>query len=326
MERKGSTIAFFLAVIARSVLLAEEAGQSNLLTDFVYLQRWTSQNATIAFDTSRCRGRCTGEVALDVNDLTREFEYEPGIHAAVSYIQDDKSLYEAGLLYVWDWEATKTRKSGTNSLVFPFEDNTFSQDFFQIPEMQAYYRSQCYTAELNYWRTFSTSRTSLLALSGVGGFRFASLQEKFSVTAFSSNNFGQYTIKTANDLIGAQLGFLFQINALQGLHWDLLGKAGVGLNRIGIKSFLGDQSNTIQLRNLSKQSFQTNIFAEGRAGVGYRFIPSLDIHGGYQALYLCGLALAPNQINTSSSSIGLRVKKNGYIVLCGFYVGMDYSF
>lgn len=326
MEQKGSKIAFLFAALAASVLPAEEDGKWNLLTDFLYLQRWSPQNVNIAFDTSRCVGRCTGDVALDANDLKRKFGYEPAIRVDLSYIQDEHSLYEAGVLYVWDWEAHKTRDSDTNSLVFPFEDASLAQDFFQVPEMEASYRSQCYTVELNYWRNFSQSRTSLLELSGVGGFRFASVQEKFAVKAITLDNFGQYTIQTANDLIGAQLGFLFQINALQGLHWDLLGKAGVGLNRIGVKSFLGDQSNTIQLRNLSKQSYQTNIFVEGRGGLGYRVLPTLDIHAGYEALYLCGLALAPNQIDTSSRLTALHVKKNGYIVVYGFYLGMDFSF
>lgn len=325
MGQKGSRLAFFLAVATSSVLPAEE-GRWNLLTDFVYLQRWSPKNPTLAFDTSRCRGRCEGDVSLNVHNLTKKFGYEPGIQTALSYIQDDKSLYELGLLYVWPWDATKTRNSETNSLSFPFQNLAFAQDFFQVPEMQAYYRSQCYTAELNYWRTFSDSRSSFLALSGVGGFRFASLQEKFSLTAFGGEYFGQYTIKTANDLIGAQLGFLFQINPMKGLHWDLLGKAGIGLNRIGADTFLGDQSNQVQLRNLSDQSWQTNIFAEGRGSFGYRVLPSLDIHAGYQALYLCGLALAPSQIDTSSSRSGLHIKKNGYVVLYGFFTGLSYTF
>lgn len=326
MDRKELKVAFFLALIAAPLWSAEENGQWNLLTDFVYLQRWTPQKSNIAFDSSNCRGRCTGNVVLDSGDLTREFGYEPGIHVALSYIQDDKSIYEASVLYVWDWEASKTKDSTTNSLTIPFKDNSFASNFFQVPELQAYYRSQCYTAELNYWRTFSSSRTALLSLSGVGGFRFASLQEKFSITATEAQDFIKYTINAANDLIGAQLGFLFQINALQGLHWDLSGKTGLGLNRIEIKTFLGDQHNTAQLRNLSKQTFQTNVFVEGYGGVGYRVLPSLDIHAGYEALYLCGVALAPNQIGTASRENAFHVKKNGYIVLYGFTLGLDYSF
>ncbi len=327
MEQKRSKIYFFLAaLLAASALLAEEEGKWNLYTDVLYLQRWTPQDANIAFDTSRCLGHCTGDVVLSANDLEKKFGYEPAVYVALSYIQNNRSLYEAGFLYVWDWEATKTKDSSTNSLSFPFQQNFYTQNFFQIPEIEAYYRSQFYTAELNYWSTFSTSRTAFLALSGVAGFRFASLQEKFSVTGTTQSNFGRYSIQSANDLIGAQLGFLFQVNAIQGLHWDLSGKTGVGLNRIDVKSFLSDKSSKVQLRNLSAQTFQTNIFVEGRGAVGYRVLQSLDIHGGYEALYFCGLALAPNQINTSSLGTSLKIKKNGYVVLYGFLLGLDYSF
>jgi hypothetical protein len=327
MEQKGSKVALFLAaVLLHPMLSAEEEGKWDIYADFLYLQRESPQRPNLVFDSSHCQGRCTGDVVLNTKDLENKFGYEPAIRAAVSYVQNSRSLYEASVLYVWDWEATKTKNSDTNSLTFPIQQSYFTQNFSQISEIQAYYSSQFYTLELNYWKTFGASRTAYLAFSGVAGFRFASLQENFSITANAKSKFGSYAIKSANDLIGAQLGFLFQINPLQGLHWDLSGKSGVGLNRIEVKSFLSDQISTVQLRNFSAQTFQTNIFVEGRGAVGYRVLPSLDIHAGYEALYFCGLALAPNQINTSATRTTLKVKKNGYVVLYGFLLGMDFSF
>ncbi len=303
---------------------AEERGYWEFLTDFVYMERYHVKDQTLAIDSAHCTENCTA--TLNVKDLASGFGFEPGFHVGLAYIKDARSSYEGDFLYVWDWENTKTRTSDTSSLIVPFEDGSFVRNFFQVSEVQAYYRSKFYTAQLNFEKAFSESRNSYLSFSGVGGLRFASLKEKFTLTAYEASNFAEYDIKTTNDLIGIQIGFAFQINAIKSLHWDLDGKAGVGLNRISADTFLGDRSNTVQLRNFSKTDWQSNIFAEASAGGGYRVLSNLDIHAGYAMLYFCGLALAPDQIDTSSRTSGLSVDNNGYVIVHGIYAGLNFSF
>ncbi len=325
MQGKITKIFSLTLLTCGSLLFAEEEeGHWDLLTDFVYMERYHVKNQTLAVTSPRnTKGKTS---SLSVKDLATGFGFEPGLQATLSYIQDPRSSYEAGFVYVWDWENTKTRKSDTSSLSFPFKDSSFTRDFFEVAEIQAYYRSQFYTAELNYAKAFSESRDSYLSLSGVGGFRFASLKEKFSLKASESKKFAEMDIKTSNDLIGLQLGFAFQINAVKSFHWDLDGKVGVGLNRISANSFLSDQNNTVQLRNFSKLDWQTNIFAVASAGFGYRALSCLDIHAGYEMLYFCGLALAPDQIDKSSRTSGFHVHHDGYVIVHGFYMGFLFSF
>ncbi len=322
MRWKVIKITSLSLTLCGSVLFAEEEGYWDLLTDFVYMERYHVKDQTLAVTTFRDVTR----ESLSVKDLASGFGFEPGIQGTLSYVLDSRSLYELGFVYVWDWENTKTRKSDTSSLSFPFKEDSFVRDFFEVAKIQAYYRSQFYTVDLNYEKAFSESRDSYLSFSGVGGIRFASLKEKFSITAWENNNFAELDVKTTNDLIGIQVGFAFQINAVKAFHWDLDGKVGVGLNRISADSFLGDQNNTIELRNFSKIDWQSNIFVEASAGFGYRALSCLDIHGGYEMLYFCGLALAPDQIDTSSNTTRFNVDNDGYVIVHGIYVGFLFSF
>ncbi len=319
-----------LALLSSTLFSAKgfsiEEGYWTLLADFIYMQRYDSQNQVLAFDSSRCVDVCPQGVSLKVNDMVSAFGFEPGLQTMLSYVQNEHSSYDLGFVYIWDWNSTKTRESTKSSLAFPFDSPSFARVFYQFSDLEAYYRSQFYTAELNYDRVFSDSRNSLLVLSGIGGLRFASLGEKFTLNVSGNNGQGSYEIKTNNDLIGVQLGFGFRINASKGFHWDLDGKAGVGLNRIEAESFLSDKTRSVQLRNFSKQDWQTNIFAEASAGLGCQPIPALDIHAGYEMLYFCGLALAPDQIDRSSRRTGLKVRDNGYIIAHGFYGGMTFRF
>lgn len=323
MQPKFGPLALLLFSACHSTVFAKE-GYWEFLADFVYMERYHVDNQTIVINSSRCVENC--DINLDVKDLASGFGFEPGLQVGLSYIVDDTSAYQGSFLYIWNWSNSKTRTSERSDLIVPFKNPTFVTNFFDVAEVQAYYDSQFYTAELNFSKAFSDSRHSYLAFSGIGGLRFASLSETFSLTGFERSHFAKYKIESTNDLIGIQVGFLFQINAVKHLHWDLMGKSGVGLNRMNVDSFLGDQSNTVQLRNFSKQQWQSVIFAEAYAGAGYRFLPNLDLRAGYQMLYFCGLALAPDQIDTSSRTSGLTVDRNGYVIVHGIYAGLNFSF
>ena len=95
----------------------------------------------------------------------------------------------------------------------------------------------------------------------------------------------------------------------------------------GPKLRIGEvENNAVQLRNFSKLDWQTNIFAEASAGFGYRALSCLDIHAGYEMLYFCGLALAPDQIDKSSRTDTFHIHNNGYVIVHGVYIGFLFSF
>ena len=328
MQRKIGWTVFLSLSMCSSLCFTDEIsdGHWDLLTDFVYMQRFHIKDRTLAFDPTICDNDCPERIQLSTKQLAQGFDFEPGLHVALSYVQNPTASYEGGFLYVWESESSTTRKSSSSSLVGPFQDSSFAEDFYLASEMQAVYKSQFYTAELNFWKAFGTTRRSFISLSGVGGIRYGHVNESFSLIAIKGAESGNYDISTKNDLIGVQIGFLLEFNVVKNFHWDLEGKAGVGLNRMSSNSFLAGQNKSVELRKFNKQDFQSAIFAEALAGAGYRVLPYMDIHAGYQMLYFCGLALAPDQVDTSSTTTEFNLYRDGYVIIHGIYAGLTFSF
>ncbi|MES2198852.1 MAG: hypothetical protein V4489_01615 [Chlamydiota bacterium] len=303
----------------------------SLLTDFVYMQRYHVKNNPIVTDSTVtiCDGSDCTSTVLSSKALVRNFE--PGISAAFSYIQNATTKYELSGLYIWAMDNTSTRE-GPGSLSYPFQNASFAKDFYGADKMTARYKSLFYTAEANFWKTFSSIR-SMFGLSTLFGLRFANISEKFSVNSYKSRGHSSYDIKADNDLIGVQIGLDFQIRPIKNFYWDLLLKFGVDLNRISAKVSLGDLNNTVILRNNTRQKAQSGVFAQAAAGAGYQLADWLNVHIGYQMLFFGGLALAPDQVDRSSSGLGIAsmvnsytISGNGYIIVHGVYTGFVFAF
>lgn len=304
----------------------------SLLTDFVYMQRYHVKNNPIVTDTTvtLCKGSDCTTTVLNTKSLVRNFE--PGVSAIFSYIQNATTSYELGGLYIWAMDNTSTRE-GPGSLSYPFDNASFAKDFYGSDKISARYKSLFYTAEANFWKTFSPTRYSSFVLSTLFGLRFANISEKFSVNSYKHGSHSSYDITAKNDLIGIQVGIDFQIRLIKNFYWDLLLKAGADLNRISAKVFLGDLNNTVVLRNNTREKAQNGMFAQAAAGAGYQLADWLNVHIGYQMLFFGGLALAPDQINRSSSELSpsakvssYKIAANGYIIVHGVYTGFVFSF
>ncbi len=168
---------------------------------------------------------------------------------------------------------------------------------------------------------------------GVFGLRFATVSEHFYLTAYKNGGESNYNLSAKNSLLGPQVGFDFQIHPSRRFYWQLLVKAGVDLNRISSKVYLGNLDNTETLRNYTKNKVQGGTFAEAAVGAGAQILDFLNLHVGYQMLFFGGLALAPDQISYSSTKLAAtailspyHMSTNGYIIVHGVYAGMTFSF
>jgi hypothetical protein len=323
-KKVGKYVACLLLCASRGLVAELDPDQYfSLLTDFVYMQRYHVKDNPVV---TVCKdGNCDTKT-LTTKTLVRNFE--PGICSTLSYIQDARTSYEISGLYIWPMDNTATR-NGDKNLTLPFHKGSFTHNYFGADKISANYFSQFYTIEANYWKVFSRSRTSFFALSGLFGLRYASIDEKFTVKAYKDAEHSTYKIKADNDLIGLQIGLDFKIRAVKNFYWDLLLKAGVDLNRINATVFLGDRNNTITLRNYANQKAQSGTFAQVAAGAGYQPYDFLNIHAGYQMLFFGGLALAPDQMDRTDSSLSISAKQqtfkiaaNGYIIVHGIYTGL----
>ena len=331
MQRKIACISSCVLSMFGTVFCAEKSQNSEftLLTDFVYMQRYHVKDKPVILDSSEngCVNGCSTNRVLDTKNLVKEFE--PGVRAAFSYIPNAKSRYELGGLYLGEMDNSST-KNAKGILSVPFKNASFASDYYGADKISARYTSRFYTGELNYWRTFSHS---FLVFSGLVGLRFAEISEDFTINTYKNRNHSSYDISAKNDLMGIQTGFDLRICLVQRFYWDFLVKAGVDLNRISSKVFLGNLNNTVTLRNYSQQVTQAGMFAEAAAGAGYQILDWLSVRVGYQMLFFGGLAQAPAQLDYSSSKLshstklsGYHISKNGYVIIHGIYTGLVYSF
>ncbi len=333
--RKIFTLGLVLVCVEGATLFAEEwqIGNFNLLTDYVYLQRYHVKNKPLAVDSSEngCHGSCSSNRVLDTKNLVHGTK--PGMDISFSYLPNEKSTYELAGLYLWEMDNSSTRTKQHGVLSVPFDSASFATSFSDVNRITARYKSLFYTGELNYWRTFSESRSSFMSLLGLFGFRFANISERFTLDAFKKGRKSSYDISAANHLIGMQVGFDFQIHPTRRFYWDLLVKGGIALNQITADVFLGNHGNKQVLRNYTKQPAQGGMFAEAAVGAGCQLLDWLNMHAGYQMLFFGGLALAPNQIDYSSNKMnatskltGYSVARDSYVVIHGMYAGMTFSF
>ena len=136
-----------------------------------------------------------------------------------------------------------------------------------------------------------------------------------------------WTTSVTNNLYGAQVGLEEKLLELGRLSLD-------GTIKAGLFDDNAEQSTTVSMR---KQLFPSQAAANhaafaGEAGlqVKYQLTKGLALKAGYEALWLGGIALAPGQIQetsttqTSVSALGVNCRSSA--LFQGGTVGLEYSF
>jgi hypothetical protein len=313
-----------------------------ILGEFVYLRRARIHSHSIVEDKTK-RQCCTTNTStnvttccpnfevIDTKDLVRRFWFEPGFRVGLTWHIDRKDSLEARYTWVADWDAQKTAKGNRNTLFFPFDDASYTNNFFHAYKARAKYNSRLRDAELNYWRHLSPRYVNYFSVSGISGFRYSEIKESFKVKFFKDENGvtqeSDYRIHTKNHLYGFQIGGNLQWNPLRELSWEATVKGGLMANDATQKTFLGDFNNTVVLRNFHSHRWNPTWLAEALISVAYNPLCYLNIHAGYQFLYYSGIALAPEQISKRTRHHpGQRVYVNGDPMYHGLFAGIVLSF
>jgi hypothetical protein len=166
------------------------------------------------------------------------------------------------------------------------------------------YNSQIDDAELNYYWHHDCENLMWMA-----GFRYFQLDEKFDLASTVTGvGTSVYDIRTTNNMAGGQVGVRLKTEC-SFLEWDITGKAGAFGNSVG-------QAQTV---------FNTDGSAIGRGSAGdhqgvWAFVGDLgsnvnvnlcrnwSVMGGYNLMWVDGVALAPNQIDLIGTGAGLDRK------------------
>ncbi|MFI5334116.1 MAG: autotransporter outer membrane beta-barrel domain-containing protein [Chlamydiales bacterium] len=297
-----------------------------LNTEFVYMNRTLLQSHTIVDQVPQCVLPCQNLGVLRTNKLIHEFHFEPGFRVGLGYRPDRRWSLEGNFLYLNEWHGKKERH-GNGTLSYPFHDSSFTNDFVNADRAEAKYRSRFYSAEANYWGHFTPRRADYFSVSWVFGLRYINLHEWLKIAFTKITETSNYNVQTRNLMGGPQIGGCFEWNPTEQITWNFTAKFAPLLDRAEQHTFLGDRNNTITLRDFTKKKWNPVFLADVAASFNFQITPHFNLHAGYEMIYLTGLALAPEQLNNSSSfDMHKHVKTSGNALIHGLFTGLIFTF
>lgn len=313
----------------------------SLTGEFVYMRRQVTHDHEIVRDSNKTICMCPNFRVLGTEKLVQKFGFEPGYRVGAAFMKDQNSTLEATYLFISEWHADKDIH-GSNSLNFPFDNSNYTHDFKNASTAVGKYDSRFYNVEINYWRHVTPRRANYFSISWILGARYINLRERFGLAYTRGTNTSDYDINTKNQLWGGQAGGNVQINPIRKLSWDITMKIAGFYNFMTESTFLGDLNNTVVLRNFKAHKGSGTFLSDIAASLTYQCFKHLNVHIGYQFMYLSGLALAPEQMQKRTveehhhddgdndrddrKRMEQHLYDDGDIIIQGVFVGLTLSF
>lgn len=278
--------------------------------DALFLHRSATRGPQLLSDPQ------SGNSLLDSSGLG--FDYEAG--PRLSLIRHGCALdFELNYFGIDGWRAdaefpNSAFPSGVGSLAL---DSAIP---FPVTAASFEYTSRLYSAEFNVRRSINDW------LTGLAGFRWMELEDNYlaqGTGAILSTPFSE-SIRSHNHLFGFQIGAdatllgrqdRFQIRGI--------GKAGIFGNAVGQNTNFSDPSG---LGTLSADASGSHAGFVGEIGLigSYQLTKHLTIRGGYQVMWIEGVALAPRQIpNTDLAGGTANIEGAGGLFCHGANAGLE---
>ena len=170
---------------------------------------------------------------------------------------------------------------------------------FGASTVTADYRSRLDSTEINLRHDWNDWLTVLV------GFRWVELGDELATDIGGA---ATYNVNVNNHLYGAQLGADVAIWRCDRLSIDWFGKAGIYGNS-------ADQTTTITgvggaVPRFSARDSQAAFLGEMDLTLRYEITQHWSVLGGYRAIWLDGIALAPNQVLSSNIATGAATLDN----------------
>jgi hypothetical protein len=278
--------------------------------DYMVLNRIDNHSFTLL---SNGRG---GSEALNASDLVFEARTGPKLNLIVHKILFGGDL-ELGYMRVDGFSLSKTTWSDGSPLVFesPFMTATANNG----TGITFDYHSRFSSAEANL--RFSLGNK----LSLLGGFRYIDLHEQidgsFSAAGQSDTQF--ITSNTDNHLYGGQLGAELAIINTKKIVVAGIAKAGMFGNQADLTLY-GANGDPGVGRIKGQMAFLGEVDLVG----SYLLSDNIAVRLGYQALWLQGVALAPDQFNVAGDANGPAwyPDTKGSLFYHGAFLGLEISF
>jgi hypothetical protein len=264
----------------------------------VILHRSTPQSGVLV-QTSASRGNLT---LLDASDF--KFGWSAGADIGVTRRVDKYQAFDAidfRYFGVQDWQADTSIVTG-NFWRFPSSGQGV---IAQSAQIDSSYFSQLQSAELNVQRDSPWSRLTWLA-----GVRWIGVDERLNMSVFTTAT-SFYTYSTHNSLYGGQIGAAlrlwedggpFQVNCVSkaGLYGNSAANRYDGVDSFGNYALLS-----------SDRKDQLAFVGDIGVTATYQWTKHLAVQGGYQLLWIQGVANAGNQSESISIITNKGIASNG---------------
>ncbi len=284
-----------------------------------------------------------GPVVLGTGNF--EAEFSPGVRALLGKTLGDwyrlEGLYFGS--YSWDdaaavWNLDANDQGGTGNLYSPFSafghpTGVVGVDYNHFASLR--FSSTLNNAELNLRRRVLMRPGSYEASVLVGG-RYIDIGEEFEYWTQSTvpgpgTTTNQVAVNTDNSLIGLQIGLLSQFLVQPKCWVDFEIKGGIFTNQASLDrayslSIIGGQATVF---TGSDQRDRTSFVGDLSLQVNYQFAPSWTFFGGYNAIWVTGIANAAENVGTDVHMLTLGpaiVDHSGDAVYHGPNIGLVFSY
>jgi len=259
-----------------------------LVSEILFLQLNGPRRQGVVIDED------SGDTLLTTSELRHGME--AGARLTVGIPLYERRTLEISYFGLQHWAARRDVE-GDDNLSLPGDIALATSDFFDADRMRFHYSSALNNAEVTLVRPAAWNDLALLA-----GFRYVGLREQFGISSFDGDaGASDYTIDAENHLFGAQVGGRLQKQRGRfGL--DFVGKAGLFASFAQQHTFLGDSNNTVTLRNSTTRGCQAAFLGELGLTGKFELTRGLWFRGGYSALWLEGVARAPDQLDFTDTA------------------------
>ncbi len=290
---------------AQEYILPPEPARLTFQSELIVLKRDNEQQQNILFND------VTGEALFSMSDFN--FNWQPSYRNSARYNITPRAGIEATYLRVHnDWVERRIVDAAVPIRVQMFGVSVVSPfDPFQLT-----YRTKMQTGELNFRRSSENGEITFIT-----GFRWAQIDELFSTAVPSIAT--DLRVSTQNKLYGWQVGY-------EGSSWVSYGilrvdssvKAGVYQNTARNNARL--QTLGIGLVNVGTNDEVPAFLGESRITLAAPLTKHCFLRGGYQLMYLSGLAIAADQINSIKVvPPQVDLESDGQAIYHGWFLGLE---
>jgi hypothetical protein len=265
----------------------------------------------------------TLDVLLTADDL--DFDWTGGVRAGYGRRICGCLSLEFGYLGIFELTGKETVEL-EDSLTLPDDFGLQVNNFFAADEVTICYESDLHSGEANLvFCCYSCDACGRCrSIEWLTGFRYISLNESISMTAFDSEEgTSTYRVRARNDLYGGQVGL--RVRSCRGRwSWETTGKAGIyGNDMEQLQSSIIDFPDVEYLPATGSRAGGVAFVGDFNLTAIYQLSRCWGLRAGYNLIWMEGVALAADQLNFTNDGSPATLVDGGGVLLHGANVGLE---